>query len=115
MKIERKESKVYEFLKEFFKPNKWKVILTFILMVLIFIFLLVGIEWVKILFYFPIVISSPFNRYTSGGFDTVIVQTSFSTLIGLLIYITQLYVISCLIIVIFKKISRYVIQNAKNQ
>lgn len=32
--MEKKQSKVYGFLKEFFRPNKWKVIILFILVII---------------------------------------------------------------------------------
>ena len=102
MKME-KENKIIGFLKEFFSPTKGKIILTVILMIMFFYFLLTGITQVIVIFYLPLIISGPLSIYTSGGFDTVITPTIFSIIAALLIYALQTYVISCLLILIYNK------------
>ncbi|MEK6983382.1 MAG: hypothetical protein AABX33_02315 [Nanoarchaeota archaeon] len=104
--MKESKSKVYESLVEFLKPNKWKIIFTIILMLIFFFLLLIGHEQIIILFYLPLIISGPFNIYPSGGFDIFITPTILSIIIALLIYTIQIYLISCLLILLYNKIRR---------
>lgn len=113
--MQKRKSKINKFLKEFFSPKKGKIILTVILMIMFFYFLLTGIEQVVVLFYLPLIISGPLNIYTSGGFDTVITPTIFSVIAALLIYALQTYVISCLLILIYNKIRGLYKKNVQNK
>lgn len=115
MKKQTEKYEVKRFLVEFFKPNKWKITLSIVLMLTFFFFLLIGIEQVVIIFYLPLIVSGPFNISTSGGFDIVVIPTIFSTFVALLIYALQTYLLSCLLMLIYNKIKELYTRNVKNK
>lgn len=90
--------------KEFFMPAKLKISLTIILLVAFPLMLLIGIELVKPIFYLPLMGASYFTKEIKAGFETVGISTISSLLVGLMTYLIEIYLTSCLIYFVIRKI-----------
>ena len=117
MKMERKRSKVYGFLKEFFRPSKGKIII-FFLLILTVLFLYVG--YVLLIFdcFEGPCPKSVMDTILLGVYNVLTIVLNLNMLtklfqnftmgvkvfIAIILEIAYLYILSCLLVLIFKKL-----------
>ena len=125
--MENKKSKVYEFVKEFFRPTKGKIII-FFLLILTVLFLYVGyvllifdcfegpcpksvVDTILLKIYDILTIILSLNILTKL-FQNFTIGTKI--FIAIILEITYLYILSCLIVNFFTKLRNFV-KNVKTK
>jgi hypothetical protein len=114
MKKQNKKNKIVEF----FKPRKWKIVLTVVLAIIIPLLAYFGNIVASIvynLYFLPFILSNYFVLEIKGGFDTVYQPTLLSMVIFILVYLVEVYLISCIIIGIYNMSKKGKMLEKKNK
>ena len=85
----------------FLKPTRFKIILTLILSIVLLIPILMGLSLFKLLFDLPVILSGYFILNSAHGAG---VLTLTSTIVLLLTYLIEIYIISCFTVLVVKVI-----------